>query len=85
VLTVGAHGSPRTARSVGLGQPDLAPGDDDAGGQPLDVPLPGCGKRFVEIIDVEDDAPLGRGETAEVGQMSVAAGLNADAGNRRRG
>jgi len=82
VLAVGAHGRPRTARGVGLGQPDLSSRDDDAGGEPLDVPLPGCGECLVEIVDVEDDTPLGRGEAAEIGQMRVTAGLDSDAGNR---
>jgi len=38
---------------------------------------------LVEVVDVEDDAPLRRGEGAEVHQVRVAAGLHADAGAGR--
>ena len=60
-------------------------GDDNAGREPLDVPLPGRRQSFVEIVDVEEDVALGRGETAEIHQVSVAAGLHAKSGRRRRG
>ena len=65
-LAIAAHRGARRPRRVGLGQADLAAGDHHAGGQPLEVPLPGRRQGLVEIVDVEDDAPLGRGETAEV-------------------
>ena len=51
----------------------VAAGDREAGGQPLDVPLPRAGERLVEVVDVEDQPALGRGEHAEVGQVRVAA------------
>ncbi len=61
----------------------VARGDDEARGQALDVPFPGGRQRFVEVVDVEDQPPLGRGENAEVEQMTIAAGLHAEAGRRR--
>ena len=60
-------------------------GDDDAGSQPLDVPLPWPRQGFVEIVDVEEDVALRRGETAEIHEMGVAAGLHAKTGRRCRG
>ena len=50
----------------------------------LDVPLPRTGKRFVKVVDVEDETALGRREAAEVHQVAVAAELHAQAGRRRR-
>ena len=59
-------------------------GDDNAGREPLDVPLPRRRQGFVEIVNVEENVALGRCETAEIHQVSVAAGLNAKAGSRGR-
>ena len=54
-------------------------GDLEAGRQPLDVPLPRTGQRLVEVVDVEDEVPLGRGEGPEVGQVRVPARLHRQA------
>ena len=62
----------------------MAGGDDDAGRQALDVPLPGSGQSFIEIVDVEEDVALRRGEAAEIHKVSVAAGLHAKSGRRGR-
>ena len=62
----------------------MASGDDDAGRESLDVPLPGSGQGFVEIVDVEEDVALRRGEAAEIHKVSVAAGLYAKSGRRGR-
>ena len=40
--------------------------DDEAGGQALEVPFPGRDGRLVEVVEVEDEPALGRGEAAEV-------------------
>ncbi len=61
-------------------QPDVAAGDLDARGHPLDVPLPRPGQRLVEIVRAEDQPTVGRGEPAEVRYVSVAAGLHDDPG-----
>jgi len=46
----------------------VARGDQHAHGQPLDVPLPRAGERLIEIVCVEHESSLGRGEHTEVGQ-----------------
>jgi hypothetical protein len=62
----------------------MAGGDDDAGRQSLDVPLPGSGQSFIEIVDVEEDVALRRGEAAKIHKVSVAAGLHTKSGRRGR-
>ena len=57
----------------------VAAGDGEAGGEPLHVPLPGPGQRFVQIVDGEDDPPLRGGEAAEVAEVCVPAALHIDA------
>ena len=59
-------------------------GDDDAGREPLDVPLPGSGQSFIEVVDVEEDVALRRGEATEIHKMSVATGLYTKSGRRGR-
>ena len=59
-------------------------GDNQAGRQALDVPLPWRRQSFVEIIDVEENVALWSSETAEIHEVSVAAGLHADPGCRGR-
>ena len=62
----------------------LLGGDGHAGDEPLDVPLPRRRQRLVEVVDVEDQAPLRRREDAEVGDVRVADGLHAQPGDGRR-
>ena len=62
----------------------MAGGDEKAGGEPLDVPLPRPGQRLVEVVDVEDEATLGRGVEPEVREVRVAAALGPEARARRR-
>ena len=70
--------------SVRTAEAELAPADLEAGGKPLHVPLPGPGKRLVEVVDVEQQLPLGRREDPEVREVGVAAELNGDARARGR-
>jgi hypothetical protein len=58
----------------------VARGDQHARGQALDIPLPRTWQRLIEIIDVGDQPPLGRGEHAEVRQVRVAAALDGQSG-----
>ncbi len=58
----------------------LAPGEEDAGGHALDVPLEGTGDGLVEVVDVEDDAAIETGEGAEVADVGVSAELVEDGG-----
>ena len=43
----------------------------------------GPGQRLVEVVDVEDQMALGRGEDAEVHEMAIAADLDVEARGRR--
>ena len=58
----------------------VAARDREAGGEPLDVPLERAGQSLVEVVDVEDEPALRRGERPEVGQVRVSAELNAKPG-----
>ena len=84
-LAVAADGRHRRCAVLGGAEAVGAAGDDDARGEPLDVPLPGPRQRLVEVVGVEHERPLGRGEQPEVGQVGVAAGLDDDVGPRRGG
>ena len=44
--------------------------------QAFDVPLPGCGKRLVKIVDVEVEVSFGRGKDAEIPEVRVATSLD---------
>lgn len=55
-------------------------GEDEAGGEPLEVPLPGAGHRLVEVVDVHDDVTVGGAVETEVRGMRVPAQLGAQAG-----
>ena len=74
-----------TIRACVLGaEAVVARGDQHARRQPLDVPLPRPGQRLVEVVDVEHQPPLGRGEHAEVRQVRVPAALDGQPRSRRR-
>ena len=64
-------------------QLELARCQVDARREPLDVPLPRRAERFVEVVDVEQQPPLGAREAAEVGRVTVTAGLHVNPGDRR--
>ena len=59
-------------------------GDDNTGRKPFHIPLPRSRQGFVEIVNVEEDVALRRGETAKIHKVSVAAGLHAKSGLRGR-
>ncbi len=62
--------------ALGRSEPPFATEDFEAGRQPLDIPLPRSWERLVEVVDIEEHAPLGRAEQPEVGQVSVSAQLD---------
>ena len=74
-----------TLRRSARENPRSRPGNLEAGRQALHIPLPGAGKCLVKVVDVEDQAALGRAEHPEVGQMGVTAALHGDARVRRGG
>ena len=53
------------------------PGQHEARHQPLHVPFERRRQRFVEVVDVKNRGAFGRGVGAEIGEMAIAAGLNA--------
>ena len=66
--------------AAGLGGEPVVPArHGQARGQPLDVPLERAGQRLVEVVDVEDQVPLRRGERPEVGQVRIPAQLHPQA------
>lgn len=84
-LAVLAHDRGRGARRVAVGEPQVLGGDHYAGRQPLDVPFEGRRQCLVQVVEVEDDVALGRGEAAEVHQVGIAACLHAQPAGRRVG
>ena len=60
--------------------PLLRAGDGEARRHPLHVVLERPGQGLVEIVEVEQQSPLGRGERAEVREVRVAAQLDVQAG-----
>ena len=85
VLPIRAHARQDRALTGGVGQAIVPRRDLEAHDQALQVPFPRCRERLVEVVEVEDQIPLGRGERTEVQQVAVAARLHLDAGGRQGG
>ena len=66
----------------GLGKTTVPGCQYQAGSQPLDVPFPWTRKRFVEVVNVEQQCSFGRGKAAKVRQVAIAARLNGDSRHR---
>jgi hypothetical protein len=79
-LAVGAGRRAGRLRALGCAQAAVAAGDGDARDQALEVPLPRARQRLVEVVEIEHERPVGRGEPSEVRQVRVAAQLRPDAG-----
>ena len=80
---VGAHRGERRVARLGLAEAVVTRRDREARRHPLHVVLERARQRLVEVVQVEQQLPLGRGEHPEVRQMSVAAELNRQAGPGR--
>ncbi len=78
VLAVRSHATQHGIAGVVFAEAIVAAGQDKARGQALQIPLPRGRQRLVQVVDVEDDAPFGSGECAEIHQVTVTAGLHAD-------
>jgi len=61
------------------------PGNHERDREAFDVPFERCVQGLVEVIDPEEEIPLGRGQEAEIEQVAVAAGLDTETACRRRG
>ena len=70
-------------RALRVGEAVAARRDLDAGGEPLDVPLPRTRQGLVEVVDVEHELALGRREQPEVRQVGVTTRLDPEPGGRR--
>ena len=67
-----AFGGRQGDLAPGLGGKAAVPsGHGQARGQPLDVPLERPGQGLIEVVDVEDQVALRRGERAEIRQVGV--------------
>src|ERR1035441_953644 len=64
---------------------DLPASEHNTRGQPFHIPLPWCVQGFVKVVDVEDEPPFRRTETAKIADMAIAARLNESSVLRRRG
>jgi hypothetical protein len=84
-LPVAAHGLPRRQTRVRAAESARSSSHGRARGQSLHVPFPGTPDRFVEVVQIEHERPLGRRVQAEVQEVGIAAGLHVDPGRRRPG
>ena len=80
-----AGGAYRQRAAGGGGQAMPRAAQHETGGQAFDIPFERAWQGFIEIIDVEQRAPFGRGEAAEIGQMRVTAELHGECRVRQAG
>src|SRR5579864_6636493 len=81
-LTIFADENTRSVLAPGISVAGDTTGQNNAGGQPLYVPLPWAALGFVKVIDIERDLRAGRSEEAEVLNMRVSAHLHFNLGMR---
>jgi len=74
-LAVLAHGLGDEHLPSRLVEPEVAAGDRDARSESLHVPLERPRQRLVEVVDAEDEAPVGRRKDSEVREVRVTAEL----------
>ena len=65
-----------------VGEAPLAARHLEARREALQVPLERAGERLVEVVQVEDEVALGRGEATEVREVRVTAELRRQVGAR---
>ncbi len=85
LLAVGGDAAEHRCVALLLAGPILPAGNDDAGDQPPQVPLPTAGVRLVEVVEVDHQLTLGGSVETEVAQMGVPADHRCDAGGRELG
>ena len=83
-VTVGARTRERDGSRLLPAEAVAAGSDDEAGDEPLHVPLERARQCLVEVVDVEDQRALRRAVQAEVEQVRIAAQLHFEAGARAR-
>ena len=82
---IGTQRAPDRVHADRVAATEVPRRDHRAGSHALDVPLPGPRVRLVEVVHAEDEVALLRPEQTEVHDVAIAAGLDGDAGHRRRG
>lgn len=82
---VGTHGAVRRRAAGVLVGAGLPAREDQGGGEPLEVPLPGAVHRLVEVVQVDDQVTAGVAVQPEVRRVGVTADLGADPGHRGAG
>ena len=65
-----------------VGEAAIPSGNGETGGEPFHVPLERSRQRLVEVVETEDEPPVGCGEDAEVREVRIAAELGVDPGPR---
>ena len=75
-LAVAAGRRAHRRAPVARPKPAVPARDLDACRKPLDVPLERAGQRFVEVVDVENQAAVRRSEASEVREVGVPAELH---------
>ena len=68
-----AHGRTRGVAALSVRKAARTGRDRDARCQALDIPLEGPGKRLVEVVEIEDEFPVGRVIPTKIAQVCVAA------------
>ena len=84
-LPVPAHGALDRRRARAFLDVEVASRHGDARREAFDVPFPRSRERLVEVVDVEDEVPLGCCEHAEVGEVCVTTRLHTVASHRGAG
>lgn len=77
-----AHALDSRVTGVLIGVPVVAAGHGKADAQTFDIPLPGSGQGFVEIVEVEDQIALGSRKQTEIQEMTIPTGLYPETGGR---
>ena len=83
-LAVRPHGGDDRGSPFIPAEVPVAAGDLEARGQSLHIPLERPAVRLVEVVEIEDERPLGRSEDSEVREMRVTAQLDVEARSRGR-
>src|SRR5579864_777387 len=78
VLTIGLRHGLHCVFAAASGEAKFARCQDDARCQSFKVPFPGCLKGLIEVIDVEQQPPLGAGKAPEIRYMAITASLGAN-------
>ena len=85
VLAIAGRARHRRIAAGGIGKPIIPGGEHEGGDEALEIPFPWGRQGLVEIVDVEQNIALRRGEAPEIHQVAIAAGLHMDAGDRGLG